>query len=121
MNKRERKLKHSDLLYDYIKFHLGLYLATPPAISIVSVALKLDQDPLFQSGMIGMIAIYFIVGSHASWFIAKHINTIWLNDGLWEEFGESASCFIRRSIHHYSYWAGLALVLLGLAGSYSLK
>ena len=37
MDDEQLKVKHSDVTYDYIKFHLGLYIATPPVIAIVAV------------------------------------------------------------------------------------
>ena len=107
MNNHERALKHSDLLYDYIKFHLGLYIATPPVLAIVALALEVQSHPTFQKGMIGLLLAYFVAGTHASWTIARHINTNWEADSNWIEFGKKAESRVRRSIHHHLYWLGL--------------
>jgi hypothetical protein len=110
-------LKHSDLLYDYIKFHLGLYIATPPVLAIIGTALGVSANRYFQMGMIGLIAVYFVAGVHASRSIANVINTSWTDDRGWAKFGNSAASPLRRFMHHYLYWIGLILGLLGIAYS----
>ena len=113
MNDNERALRHSDLLYDYIKFHLGLYLATPPLLAIVATALGVETNTAFQKGMVALVVMYFVAGAQASWTIAKHINTDWAGDSTWIAFGEKAKSRVRRCIHHYLYWLGL---IFGLGG-----
>ena len=108
------KFKQSDLLYDYIKFHLGLYISTPPVLAILATALNVTNELVFQYSMVGLIIIFFIAGVHASWFIADHINIKWNDSSKWLKFGCSASSFKRRIIHHYFYWAGLIIGLGGL-------
>src|SRR4051794_18797785 len=80
MDERASNLKHSDLLYDYIKFHLGLYIATPPVLAIVGTALGVSGNRYFQIGMIGLIAVYFVAGVHASLSLANVINVSWQDD-----------------------------------------
>ena len=116
MDETATKLKHADLLYDYIKFHLGLYIATPPVLAIVATALGVATSPSFQHGMIGLVVIYFIAGVHASWTVASRINSRWKTSAMWLEFGSAAHSLPRRILHHYLYWAGLLLGLLGIAG-----
>ena len=114
MNAKDVALKHSDLLYDYIKFHLGLYVATPPLLAIVATALGVETTPAFQKGMVALLVMYLVAGAHASWTIARHINTNWSGDTTWIRFGQTAQSFARRSIHHYLYWVGLVFGLCGM-------
>jgi hypothetical protein len=107
MTPNERDLKHSDVLYDYIKFHLGLYIATPPVLAIVATALGVANTAVFQKGMIALAAIYFLAGVHASWTIATYVNVGWETDQNWSDFGRQAGSSLRRLIHHYLYWIGL--------------
>ena len=107
MNDNERAVKHSDLLYDYIKFHLGLYIATPPVLAIVATALGVGENTNFRNGMFVLMAVYFFAGLHASWTIASHINVQWDSDSNWTDFGKEAKSGVRRLIHHYLYWVGL--------------
>jgi hypothetical protein len=104
------------LLYDYIKYHLGLYIATPPVLAVVARALNVTDTPSFQHGMVGLVVIYFIAGIHASWTVASRINSKWENADVWLSFGSAAHSGLRRFIHHYLYWLGLGLGLLGMAG-----
>ncbi|KDM93501.1 hypothetical protein EA58_01170 [Photobacterium galatheae] len=107
-------MKKSDLLYDYIKFHLGLYLATPPIMSVVATCLSLEKQASFKLGLLIMIVIYLFSGAHASWFIASHINVKWTADKNWISFGKSADNLFRRTMHHYLYWLGLIAALTSI-------
>ena len=107
MDDEQLKVKHSDVTYDYIKFHLGLYIATPPVIAIVATALGVQTTPAFQRGMIGLVIVFFIAGVCASWFIASHINRQWDTSQQWIALGERADDLLRRALHHYLYWIGL--------------
>jgi hypothetical protein len=116
MDESAHKLKHADLLYDYIKFHLGLYIATPPLLAVVASGLGVADKASFRHGMLCLVAICFIAGVHASWTVASRINTKWESADLWLNFGNSAGSWPRRLVHHYLYWLGLLLGLLGMAG-----
>jgi hypothetical protein len=113
MDETARDMKHSDLLYDYIKFHLGLYLATPTVLAVIATALDVTKHDYFKAGMIGLIGIYFLAGIHASWTVARHINVEWSTDETWRRFGKTAGVLRRRLVHHYLYWFGL---ICGLGG-----
>jgi len=115
MDDEQLKVKHSDVTYDYIKFHLGLYIATPPVIAIVATALGVQTTPAFQRGMIGLVIVFFIAGVCASWFIASHINRQWDTSQQWIALGERADDLLRRALHHYLYWIGL---IVGLGGMF---
>jgi type III secretory pathway component EscR len=119
MSPNERELKHSDLLYDYIKFHLNLYIATPTVLAIIAAALGIAAHPDFQRGLACLIVVYFVAGIHASWTIASHINVDWNDDQKWASFGNKASSGWRRFVHHYLYWAGLAVAMGGMVSAWS--
>ena len=97
-----------------IKFHLGLYIVTPPVLAIVATALGVTTNPHFQNGMMGLIAVYFLAAVHASWTVASHINVNWQTDSTWADFGKKAGSGVRRFMHHYLYWFGLVLGLRGI-------
>lgn len=111
-----QKIKHADLLYDYIKFHLGLYIATPPVLAVVATGLGVQNSPSFRHGMIALVAIYFLAGIHASWTVASHVNARWTSVADWAEFSAVAHSLRRRILHHYLYWLGLTVGLLGMTG-----
>ena len=99
------------LVYDYIKFHLGLYLATPPVFVIVAEAFEVKTTPLFQIGLVGMIVIFALSGAHAGLFMGKFVNTRW-NAQTQDEFDRVAYTPGRRNWHHTLYWVGLGIVLV---------
>jgi hypothetical protein len=61
------------LVYDYIKFHLGLYLATPPVFAIIAESFEVKELPLFQIGLGLMILTYAVSGASAGLFMGKFI------------------------------------------------
>jgi hypothetical protein len=77
------------LVYDYIKFHIGLYLATPPVFVIIAESFEVKELILFQLGLVGMIVIYSLSGAHAALFMGRFINTQWTTATL-EEFNKVA-------------------------------
>lgn len=111
MDTKDLAQKHSDLLYDYIKFHLELYVATPPVLAIVATGLGVNDDKWFQRGMILMLVVYFIAAAHACRTIAGRINIRWESEADWAKFGEQAHSRGRRIMHHHLYWAGLVACL----------
>jgi hypothetical protein len=108
------------LVYDYIKFHLGLYLATPPVFAIIVEAFGVKEIILFQIGLVGMIVIYVLSGVHASLFMGRFINTQWTAATL-EEFDRVAYTRSRRRWHHTLYWVGLAIGVLFLSAAIACK
>jgi hypothetical protein len=114
MDDTAREMKHADLLYDYIKFHLSLYLATPAALAIVANALELAKWPEFLWGLTGLFVACVIAAVSASWMLASAINVDWPTSAAWQAFGRKAQAGWRRFIHHYLYWAGLASGVGGL-------
>ena len=101
------------LVYDYIKFHIGLYLATPTFIALIARTFGAESRPIFQMALVITMAIYLVAGVHAGWFMGKHINTKWAADYL-DDFEKEAFPPSRRFFHHWLYWIGLGVCLAGL-------
>jgi len=116
MDDTAQRVKHADLLYDYIKFHLGLYIATPPVLAVVATGLGVEKSPSFRHGMIGLVVIFFIAGIYASWIIASRVNASWTSVEDWAKFSAVAHSCWRRFFNHYLYWIGLSLGLVGMTG-----
>ena len=110
----EHRLKQFELVYDYIKFHIGLYIGTPPVIAILGVSLGVDTELPFQLGLCAMIIVYFISGVSAGKFMSIHINERWKINFL-DKFEKTAFEKRRRRMHHGLYWAGLIAGLSGLS------
>lgn len=101
------------LIYDYIKFHIGLYLSTPAVIGLLGNAFGVLNKPAFQTGLAVMIGFYLGAGVHAGWFMGNHVNKVWGQNYL-DDFADAAFNRRRRFIHHWLYWLGLAVGLGGL-------
>jgi cytochrome b561 len=108
------------LVYDYIKFHLGLYLATPPVFVIVAEAFEVNTTRLFQVGLVAMIVVFGLSGAHAGLFMGKFVNTKW-NDQTQAEFDRVAYAASRRNWHHTLYWVGLGIGIVFLAAAIVCK
>lgn len=101
------------LIYDYIKFHIGLYLASPAAIALMADAFGVKTHRAFQAGLSAMIIVYLAAGIHAGLFMARYINDPW-QDNYLHDVEAGVFCPRRRFMHHSLYWIGLAAGLLGL-------
>ena len=101
------------LIYDYIKFHIGLYLASPAAIALMADAFGVKTDWWFKAGLSAMIIVYLTAGIHAGLFMAQHINDPW-QDNYLRDIEIAVFSPLRRFMHHSLYWLGLASGLLGL-------
>jgi hypothetical protein len=112
--------EQTKLVYDYIKFHLGLYLATPPVFVIIAESFEVKTLALFQIGLIGMIITYVFSGAHADLFMGRFINTRWTSDTL-NNFNDVAYSRSRRVWHHTLYWLGLAIGVLFLGAAVVCK
>src|SRR5829696_3831864 len=102
------KLDQLRLVYDYIKFHIQLYLVTPAALVLVADGLQVKQDRIFTFGLIGMILVYLAAGIHAGLFMGRHVNDP-RQDGFLRLFEQDAFSRGRRFMHHSLYWLGLAI------------
>jgi hypothetical protein len=108
------------LVYDYIKFHIGLYLGTPAALSIIADALDVKESSYFIGALAVTITIYIIAGIHAGLFMSRQINDPWQSDYL-SKFEEAAFSPRRRFMHHSLYWFGLAVLIIGLVAGVAKK
>jgi hypothetical protein len=108
-----QRLDQLKLVYDYIKFHIGLYLATPTVFAIIARSFNVEASGCFQGGLIVMILLYGIAGISAGLFMGRHVNRPWQDDYL-HQFEREAFESSRRFIHHSLYWIGLVLGLIGL-------
>ena len=106
-------LEHFKLMWDYIKFHLGLYLATPPAFVFVANAFKVTDAPAFFWSWCAMTACCFVSGVLASWFMADRINRRW--DANYKfDWENDAIDWKRRLAQHHLYWLALVIGFVGL-------
>lgn len=107
------RLEQFKLIYDYIKFHIGLYLATPPVMAIIAESFSVQRSVYFRTGLAAMILIYCVSGVHAGYFMGKYVNDPWDKSFLtrFEAVGFSPN---RRFMHHTLYWVGLLASFLGL-------
>jgi hypothetical protein len=114
---RAMRVDQFKLIYDYIKFHLGLYLATPTVFSVVAVAFSLNTRFWFRFGLIAMICVYLVSGIHAAWFMGGFVNVPW-DDSLLNRYESTAFSGGRRFMHHTLYWVGLSCGFVGLVLAY---
>jgi hypothetical protein len=101
------------LIYDYIKFHIGLYLSTPAALALIADGLGVKQTTPFALGIIAAMGFYLPAGIHAALFMARNVNDPWQRDYV-DRFEREAFSSTRRTMHHTLYWAGLTAGLGGL-------
>ncbi|WP_157269905.1 hypothetical protein [Azohydromonas aeria] len=100
------------LIYDYIKFHIGLYLATPAALALIADGLNLKRNPVFVAALLAALLLFLLAGINAALFMSRHVNDPWQDDYL-VNFELEAFSMRRRFLHHGLYWIGL---LIGIAG-----
>jgi hypothetical protein len=115
-----RELEQLKVVSNYITFHMGLYLATPPVLVILAEGLGVVESGLFISGFFLMIILYLVSGISAGWFMGKFINHPWTDNRLRALYAEAYSGR-RRILHHWVYWAGLVVGLIALVMAYVLK
>jgi hypothetical protein len=93
------------LVYDYIRLHLQLYLATPPIFTIVATGLDRPKDKI-EHALIALILIYLIAGIDAAWRMSKCLNEPW-QAGYIAKLEAQAFSRVRRFMNHSCYWIGL--------------
>jgi hypothetical protein len=116
------KLEQYKLIFDYIKFHIGLYIATPPVFGVVAEAFgrEVKESLWFQWGLGLMILTYICSGIRAGWFMGKYINVEWTGDTAANLHKEIFSRW-RSFWHHWLYWVGLFFGFAGLGLSIGLQ
>ncbi|MCB1790335.1 MAG: hypothetical protein KDJ24_08550 [Gammaproteobacteria bacterium] len=109
----DHEIKQSDLLYDYIKFHIGLYLVTPASVALIGQALNIESCNAYRYGLGAMILIYLVAGTSASIFVANHLFAKWGDLDRWRDLGVRGEDWRRKFLHHYLYWIGLMVAIVG--------
>lgn len=104
----DRDLQQLTLVSEYIKFHIGLYLATPPVTVIVAQGLKVETSPFFVAGVVLMVLVFSISGVSAGRFMGDYVNVQW-TDARLTALQARAFSRRRRVLHHWLYWIGLAI------------
>ncbi len=110
------KREQFKLIYDYIKFHIGLYLATPTVFAVMARSFSVETSGCLQGGLSAMILIYLVAGIHAGWFIGTYVNVPW-TQRFPDDFAEAIFSTSRRAFHHWLYWGGLIVGFCGLASA----
>ena len=116
----EQELEQLKLVIDYVKFHMGLYLVTPSVLVLIATGLQVTNSNWWVGSLLLMILIYVVSGVHAGLFMGRFINHEWKGSSRLKELKEEAYSLRRRGFHHWLYWAGLVVGLLGLVGAYVL-
>ena len=104
------------VIYDHIKFDIGLYIGTPAALAVVADGLQVKQSIIFTTGLILCIAVFLIAGLNAMQFMSRHFLRRW-NDGYLERFEAEAFRGRRMFLHHHMYWVGVSAGLIGLTAA----
>lgn len=118
MSSNDWKTIRSDKLYDYIKFHLGLYIATPPAYGLLGEALNLTSKGAYKVGLVILVGTCLVAGLHASIFVTRYLFGHWTDLKRWHDMGEKAMDPQRRFFQHHIYWIALISALLCLVVAY---
>ena len=100
------KLEQIRIVYDYIKFHIGLYLATPPVLWMVADAVGVEGNKLFFWAFMIMIVLFIVSGSHVSFFMTRNVLREW-EEGYLEKLGGQFFSKRRLFIQHGLYWIGI--------------
>jgi F0F1-type ATP synthase membrane subunit c/vacuolar-type H+-ATPase subunit K len=104
------------LIYDYVKFHIQLYLATPAVLVLVADGFGVKGDPIFFAALVAALACFVSAGISAGLFMGTHVNVKW-GDAYLKTFADGAFKWQRRAAHHWVYWAGLGVGLVGIGAS----
>jgi hypothetical protein len=107
------KREQLKLVYDYIKFHIGLYVGTPAVLGVLADAFQVKQSPIFQLGLALVVCVCLFAGIHAGLFMSRHVNDPW-REGYLSAFESGAFSKTRRFVHHGMYWAGLGFGLVSI-------
>jgi hypothetical protein len=116
------KQKSLELLFDYTKFHIGLYLTLTAAYIAVATA-KIGEKPLLSlhESLIWPAVIAFMIAGLAGGVIASSITQTTARSsedflsqpiGPWELKAIHFSARAWTWIEHTSFWAGLIFAVL---------
>ena len=113
-------LEHFKLLWDYIKFHLGVYLATPAVVVVLATSFGVNNSRPFIIGWCLMTACCLISGVHASLFMARRVNRKWDEHYPYDWEADAIDVW-RRRLQHHLYWLALFFGLGGFAIAWWMK
>ena len=114
--------KGLELLFDYTKFHIGVYLTLAAAYITLGTSHLSDNLPKLNAGFVWTAVIFIAIAGFAGGVIASSITQSqsanveeFLKDptGPW-----SMECFPGRTwiyIEHTAFWIGIVFVLLSYA------
>lgn len=117
--------KGLELLFDYTKFHIGVYLTLAAAyITLATSKIGGDTLPKLNSKFVWPAVICIVVAGFAGGVIASSITqsrSATVEDFLEEETGPWSTTWLsgRRWIYieHTLFWAGIIFVVLSFAYS----
>jgi hypothetical protein len=114
----ERKKTQLAAVGEYVKFHIGLYLGTPPALAVVAEGLGVNRCKFSVWGIVAMVVIFLMSGISAAWFMGSYVNTPWdEQDQHLSTLYAQAVSLPRRIVQHWLYWLGLLLGVAGIAAA----
>jgi hypothetical protein len=122
----EANLKKLELLYDYTKFHIGLYLVFASAYITLATSKigRKDALPILQPNFVWIAVVCFIVAGIAAGVIASSITQSKSNsaeDFLREKIGPWSIRFLPARfwvyIEHSAFWLGLICAVLSFVYS----
>jgi len=94
------------LVYDYMRLHLQLYVATPPVFALLAKNLDVASTGVaWATGT--MSGFYIIAGGDAAWRIGKCINEPWRGRAYLDVLQHHAFSRRRKFLNHTFYWLGL--------------
>lgn len=108
------ELDHLKQVCEYIKFHIGLYLATPSVIVLLADGLNITKSAWFGRSIGLMILIFLVSGISAGSFMGTYVNQPLRDDEMRRQFYNEAYSLRRRILQHWLYWFGLTVGFAGL-------
>ena len=122
----EANLKKLELLYDYTKFHIGLYLIlTSGYITLATSKIgRKDALPILQPALVWIAVFLFMVAGIAGGVIASGIpqsKSSSADEFLKEKIGPWSTAFLPARvwvyIEHTAFWLGLIFAVLSFVFS----
>jgi len=122
----DANLKKLELLYDYTKFHIGLYLILASAYITLATSKigRKDILPLLQPALVWIAVAFFMVAGVAGGVVASGVSQSTSNsavDFLKERIGPWSTAFLPARIwvyiEHTAFWLGLICAVLSFVFS----
>jgi hypothetical protein len=122
----DANLKKLEILYDYTKFHIGLYLILTSAYITLATSKigRKDALPILQPALVWIAVAFFMVAGIAGGVVASSVSQSRSNsaeDFLNEKIGPwSTALFPARIwvyVEHTAFWLGLICAVLSFVFS----